>query len=145
MEIRIRETGQVVTEADFRSLHRNTSFPMQLNEQLLNEFGADSVLNSPEPQATRYQSVIRDGVQEINGKWFTKFSVMDMDAQAIAEVDANQAEAVRNERNRRLSETDWRFRSDMSPSQAWIDYCQALRDIPLQQGFPWEVNWAVEP
>ncbi len=145
MEIRIRETWQVVTEADFRSLHRNTSFPMQLNEQLLNEFGADPVLNSPEPQATRYQSVIRDGVQEINGKWFTKFSVVDMDAQAIAEVDANQAEAVRNERNRRLSETDWRFRSDMSPSQAWIDYCQALRDIPLQQGFPWEVNWAVEP
>ena len=145
MEIRIRETGQVVTEADFRSLHRNTSFPMQLNEQLLNEFGADPVMNSPEPQATRYQSVIRDGVQEINGKWFTKFSVVDMDAQAIAEVDTNQSEAVRNERNRRLSDTDWRFRSDMSPSQAWIDYCQALRDIPLQQGFPWEVIWAVEP
>jgi len=145
MEIRIRETGQVVTEADFRSLHRNTSFPMQLNEQLLNEFGADPVMNSPEPQATRYQSVIRDGVQEISGKWFTKFSVVDMDAQAIAEVDTNQSEAVRNERNRRLSDTDWRFRSDMSPSQAWIDYCQALRDIPLQQGFPWEVIWAVEP
>jgi hypothetical protein len=118
---------------------------MQLNEQLLNEFGADPVMNSPEPQATRYQSVIRDGVQEISGKWFTKFSVVDMDAQAIAEVDTNQSEAVRNERNRRLSDTDWRFRSDMSPSQAWIDYCQALRDIPLQQGFPWEVIWAVEP
>ena len=37
---------------------------------------------------------------------------------------------LRQERNRRLAETDWRFRSDLSPSQVWIDYCQALRDLP---------------
>ena len=37
---------------------------------------------------------------------------------------------LREERNRLLSETDWRFRSDLTPSQAWIDYCQALRDLP---------------
>ena len=37
---------------------------------------------------------------------------------------------LRLERNRRLVETDWRFRSDLTPSQAWIDYCQALRDLP---------------
>ena len=37
---------------------------------------------------------------------------------------------LREERNRRLQETDWRFRSDLTPSQEWIDYCQALRDLP---------------
>ena len=37
---------------------------------------------------------------------------------------------LRIERNRLLQETDWRFRSDLTPSQAWIDYCQALRDLP---------------
>ena len=37
---------------------------------------------------------------------------------------------LRLERNRRLVETDWRFRSDLTPSQAWYDYCQALRDLP---------------
>ena len=37
---------------------------------------------------------------------------------------------LRIKRNQKLAETDWRFRVDLSPSQAWIDYCQALRDLP---------------
>ena len=37
---------------------------------------------------------------------------------------------LRQERNRRIAETDWRFRSDLTPSQEWIDYSQALRDLP---------------
>ena len=37
---------------------------------------------------------------------------------------------LRQERNRRIAQTDWRFRSDLSPSQEWIDYSQALRDLP---------------
>ena len=37
---------------------------------------------------------------------------------------------LRQERNRRIAETDWRFRTDLTPSQEWIDYSQALRDLP---------------
>ena len=37
---------------------------------------------------------------------------------------------LRIERDRLIALTDWRFRSDLSPSQAWIDYSQALRDLP---------------
>ena len=37
---------------------------------------------------------------------------------------------LREERDRLIALTDWRFRSDLSPSQAWIDYSQALRDLP---------------
>lgn len=57
----------------------------------------------------------------------------------------SKAAVVRAERNGRLSATDWRFRSDMTPSQDWIDYCQALRDITKQDGFPFEVIWPVAP
>jgi hypothetical protein len=39
-------------------------------------------------------------------------------------------EVLRMERDILLRQTDWRFRSDLTPSQAWIDYCQALRDLP---------------
>ena len=49
----------------------------------------------------------------------------------IAELRAaEQMRLLREERNRKLQETDWRFRSDLTPSQEWIDYCQALRDLP---------------
>lgn len=78
--------------------------------------------------------------------------LMDMDAteiqqhEAVAlEHEAMKSSAVRAQRNALLTETDWRFRSDLSPSQEWIDYCQALRDVPMQPGFPNEVIWPQKP
>jgi hypothetical protein len=56
-----------------------------------------------------------------------------------------QSDYVRADRVVRLAATDWRFRTDQQPAQDWIDYCQALRDITDQTGFPWEINWPVEP
>ena len=43
---------------------------------------------------------------------------------------AQPLKELREERNRRIALTDWRFRSDLSPSQEWKDYCVALRDLP---------------
>ena len=58
---------------------------------------------------------------------------------------APTAEQIRMQRDALLAETDWRFRSDLTPSQEWIDYCQALRDIPAQEGFPTNVTWPIKP
>ena len=44
--------------------------------------------------------------------------------------NAEPLRELREERNRRIAQTDWRFRSDLSPSQEWRDYCVALRDLP---------------
>ncbi len=44
--------------------------------------------------------------------------------------NAEPMRLLRQERNQKLQETDWRFRSDLTPSQEWIDYSQALRDLP---------------
>ena len=59
---------------------------------------------------------------------------------------------MREERNRLLQETDWRFRTDLSPSQEWIDYSQALRDLPStsspeldEQGYLTNVAWPNKP
>lgn len=146
MELRIRNTGQVMTESEFRSLHPDTSFPPQLTAELLDSFGADPVLNGPQAQPTRYQVAFRDGVEEINGQWFTKFSVADMDADAIASLDARQADSVREDRNRRLTASDWTQVADAPVDKAaWAAYRQGLRDVPSQAGFPWDVTWPVEP
>ena len=37
---------------------------------------------------------------------------------------------LRDERDGELDRTDWRFMSDQTPSQEWIDYRQFLRDLP---------------
>ena len=43
---------------------------------------------------------------------------------------------VRIERNRLLSETDWMAGSDVTMTDAWKTYRQALRDLPAADGFP---------
>lgn len=37
---------------------------------------------------------------------------------------------LRDERDRELDRTDWRFMSDQTPSQPWIDYRAFLRQLP---------------
>jgi len=63
--------------------------------------------------------------------------------------EAERASAVRAQRDQRLAATDWVVtrameRAEPVPS-AWAMYRQALRDIPLQPGFPGAVNWPAEP
>jgi hypothetical protein len=145
MEIRIRESGQVMYESEFRALFPNTSLPL-LTEAVLNELGADIVLEGPQAQPTRYQIAFRDGVQEIDGKWYTKYSVSDLDADGIAAKDAEQAKSVRAERNRLIAECDWTQVEDSPVDKAaWATYRQALRDLPLQEGFPFDVTYPTKP
>jgi len=147
MEIRLRSNGAVMTESELRRYCQENGGPSwgQTTPEVLEALDADPVFEGPQARPTRYQTAFRDGVEEVNGKWYTKYSVADMIDEAKAAADANQATNVRNERNRKLTETDWRFRSDLTPSPAWIDYCQALRDVPTQAGFPWDVTWPTQP
>lgn len=146
MEIRIRESGQVVTDSEFRAMFPNTGFPVQLTEQIINDFGGDVVFEGPQAQPSRYQVGFRDGVEQINGKWYTKYSVSDMDDEAKAALDAQQAKSVRDDRTKRLSECDWTQLTDAPVDKtAWATYRQALRDVTTQDGFPWSVTWPVKP
>jgi len=162
MQVRIRETGAVMYESEFRAAHTNTSMPQQLSEELLNSFGADVVFEGPQATGgTVYQYSQASGVEQVNGKWYTKYILgpvfLDQVVDGVtttaaeqedaykAQKDAEQARNVRATRDQKLADTDWRFRSDMTPSQEWIDYCQALRDVPSQEGFPWNITWPVEP
>lgn len=143
MQIRIKETGEVVSEQGFRALNSNTSMPQQLTEATINELGGDVVFEGPQAQPTRYQVAFNDGVEEIQGKWYTKQSVSDMDAEAIAAKDAEQAAAVRATRDAKLSALDWTQGKDIADevSGPAATLRQALRDVPSQAGFPWEITW----
>lgn len=138
MEIRIKETGAVVFDSELRNLYPNTSGPL---DDLY-----DVVFEGPQAQPTRYQVAFRDGVEEIEGKWYTKYSVADMDAEAIAAKDAEQATAIRADRTKRLADSDWTQLTDAPVNgAAWATYRQALRDISSQAGFPWEITWPDAP
>ena len=165
-QVRIRTTGAVMYEAELRSYLKANNGPSydQLTPEVMEAIGVDPVFEGPQATGgTVYQFSMPSGVEQIDGKWYTKHilgptftdkpATEDEPAQTAAEQeaaykamkDAEQAKSVREDRNKRLSETDWRFRSDMTPSQEWKDYCQALRDITTQPGFPWTIEWPEQP
>lgn len=148
MEIRTQD-GQVMFEGEFRSYIKANGGPTwdQTTPEILQALNADVVLEGPQAQPTRYQTAFRDGVEQINGQWFTKWSVADMGDEAKAAADARQAEAVRQSRNQQLKDCDWTQGKDIpdAVSQPWAVYRQALRDVPSQAGFPWDVQWPAQP
>ena len=83
----------------------------------------------------------------IGDKWHTKYSVADLDADQRAAKDAEQAKTVRDDRNKRLSDSDWTQLPDnpLANKADWATYRQQLRDVTSQTGFPWEVTWPTEP
>ncbi len=165
MELRVRETGQVVTESEFRSLYPNTSFPRVLTSDILDSFGVDPILEGPQASTTSpYEISVRQGVEEINGQWFTKYvvgpvfteytdeegvvhSAEEQDAAYKTRIDDQVAESVRMQRNKLLEETDWTQSRDVSliNDDDWVLYRQELRDITSQEGFPHEVIWPTKP
>ena len=146
MEIRLRNTGEVITDGEFRALYPTTSFPPQLSVELLDSFDADVIFEGPQPAATRYQFVARQGViQMADGNWYRNYVAIDMSDEAKAALDAQQASSVRAERNRRLADTDWMVVKVLEAGQpqdfSVAVYRQALRDVPSQPGFPWDIIW----
>lgn len=62
-----------------------------------------------------------------------------------AEIDA-QAHRVRVNRTLRLQASDWTQLADAPVDKnAWATYRQALRDVPDQDAFPWDVSWPESP
>ena len=160
----IKYNNEVVYEQGFRALFPNTSMPQQLTEEIINSLGGSVVFEGPQASGgSVYQYSQRQGVEEVAGKWYTKYvlgpvfsdspatetepakTAAEHEAAYKASKDAEQATSVRASRASKLAETDWRFRSDLSPSQEWKTYCQALRDVSAQAGFPWSVEWPEAP
>ena len=147
MQVRIRTTGAVMYEGELRSYLKANGGPTweTTTTEVLEALGAEVVFEGPQAQPTRYQTAFRDGVEQIDGKWYTKYSVADMDDEAKAVKDAEQAKSVRTARDEKLKDSDWTQIADAPVDKAaWATYRQALRDVPAQSGFPWEVTWPTQ-
>jgi hypothetical protein len=148
MQIRIKTTGAVMYESEFRSYTKANGGPSweTTTTEVLEALGADVVFEGAQAQPTRYQVAFADSVEQIDGKWYTKYSVAEMDAESITAKDSEQAKSIREERSTKLAESDWTQVADAPVDKAvWATYRQALRDITAQSGFPWTITWPDAP
>ena len=61
-----------------------------------------------------------------------------------AEALAQKWEVIRNQRSSLLAKCDWMALSDVTLSDEWKTYRQALRDVPTQSD-PDNITWPTEP
>ena len=160
MQIRIRNTGAVVFDNEFRTYAQTQGavFGTPLTEEFINQYGGDIVFEGPQATGgTVYQYSQRDGVEELEGKWYTKYilgpvftdgetTAAEQEAAYKSRKDAEQATNVRNQRTEKLKDSDWTQIADSTADKAvWATYRQALRDITAQSGFPWTITWPTQP
>ncbi len=140
------------TLGDLRRDNPQTSFPKKIGDAILASHGIYHVMPDAQPDHDPLvQTVVRDdqphretavdedtGETYETGRWVIGFTVVNK--------PQDQAEtAVRNQRNRLLSDTDWMALSDNTMTPEWASYRQALRDITEQAGFPYSVVWPAKP
>jgi hypothetical protein len=159
MQIRTQD-GQVMYEAEFRAYQQANGGPSweTTTTEVLEALGADVVLEGPQATGgTVYQYSQASGVEQIDGKWYTKHilgpvfvdgetTAAEQETAYKAMKDAEQAANVRNQRTQLLKDCDWTQIADSTADKtAWATYRQALRDITSQAGFPWTITWPNDP
>jgi hypothetical protein len=170
MQIRIRETGAVMYEAEFRAYTKANGGPSWdiTTTEVLTALGADVVFEGAQATGgTVYQYSQASGVEQVDGKWYTKYilgpvftdtpatetepakTAAENEAEYKAAKDTDQAKSVRSTRDSKLAESDWRVikaaETATTLDAAWATYRQALRDVTAQSGFPWTITWPDAP
>lgn len=168
MQIRIRESGAVMYESEFRAYTKANGGPSweTTTTEILDNLGADVVFEGPQATGgTVYQYSQAQGVEQVEGKWYTKYvlgptfidtvvdgvttTAAEHEAAYKASKDAEQAKSVRATRDDKLKECDWVVIKNLETNSnipgAWEVYRQALRDVPSQSGFPWTITWPDAP
>jgi len=161
MQIRTND-GQVMYESEFRTHIKANGGPSwdTTTTEVLEALGASVIFEGPQATGgTRYQFSVYGGIEQIDGKWFTKWNLgpsffqtedaegnvttaAQNEAAYKANKDAEQAKSVRDERTKKLAETDWTQVADAPVDKAaWATYRQALRDVTTQETFPWDIEW----
>ena len=158
----IHDDGTIRTASEIKAANPNTSFPPVLTTDILKSLGYSPILFSEPPTpSSSTKIVVRDGAEKnYSGEWIQKWVEKDrfediedgktkaeQDAEYQASLDANQLEAIRNERYHLLQEADWQIHKieDASgDSSAWRTYRQALRDITKASDI-YNVTWPSKP
>jgi hypothetical protein len=128
-----------------RQSHPNVSFPENLTNEILLEWGVYEVSSVIKPYD--YTKNITEGTPNlIDGVYYQNWIQSNATEEEINYRIENQWEEIRVQRNQLLSECDWTQLADVSTEikSNWIEYRQSLRDITSQPN-PFSITWPVKP
>ena len=135
---------------DLKAEYPNTSFPtdpLQVSS-VRDEFGVVVVQDVAKPSFNSRTQRLVAGTPVLSGDvWSQSWEVQDKSAGEVATNDADQWGFVRVDRNRRLSESDYRDLPNYpgTDQESWLTYRQALRDVPADNADPFNISWPTKP
>ena len=158
MQIAIIKDNKVETIGEHRELFKNVAFPKSgppadwMTENSVMPVTMSRSYDRMTQKSTSVDPYIESGVVYLH----KIEDLTDSEKAAVQKEVADQTAARnREERNRRLAETDWMACSDVTMSNDWKTYRQALRDITTHSNWPnlkvpdmdgsGENDWPVKP
>ena len=131
------------TIGQLRRDNPNVSFPKDIPQSTLEAFGVYEVRELPRPTynpETHYLTA--SDFYQVDNQWQIHYNLEPL-------LRAQVEQTMRAKRDNLLNQSDWIVAvsyEQLNPvPQEWASYRQALRDIPTQQGFPYEIIWPVAP
>jgi hypothetical protein len=136
-----------IDDYNFRTAFPGVSFPSCLTPADVEAFGYGLYEYTQQPVLDKYQKMVEDvPIKKDNGIWYQQWKVVEMSDEEKGQADSFEAEKIRGIRLYKLMMSDWtQFPDAPVDGSVWLEYRQALRDVPSQSGFPWDVVWPAEP
>jgi hypothetical protein len=104
-------------------------------------------VNSPAPDDEYVKEL--QAIRQPDSTWKETWIRLETSDEYKTAATVRKTQQVLMERNMRLANTDWIVTKSMESEepmpQIWKTYRQALRDIPAQSGFPFNVQWPEPP
>lgn len=135
------------TIKDLRQEYLNTSFPQVMSNEVLATFNVYPVTILPDPVFNaRTQKLVPQPPALIDGVWTVDKNVVEKTQEEIDSEAEHRATNIRNQRDRLLQRSDFSQLPDATvDKEAWAVYRDQLRNIPQQEGFPWDVTFPTKP
>jgi len=148
--VRLNKDGEVdrypYTLTDLKYENKHISFPDVIDESVVDMFNVRPVTLTEPPEINHTQNLIRSAAPNKKGQWFETWTIQAATSDEIKERTEMKKNEVRERRTQLLIESDWTQGLDVPVDQkTWAEYRQDLRDVPLQEGFPWNVTWPEKP
>lgn len=124
-------------------------FPKIITRQIMATYNVYQVLPEPKPEMPYTQDAVEGMPEYYSNQWHQTWTVYDLSQEELEGRTINKSEEVRQQRDELLSSTDWRVikatETNTPESIEWMQYREDLRNVPQQEGFPWNIDWPVTP
>ena len=142
MFVRLQDNGEVLKfpfkPEQLRRLHPNISFPSTFSKEILADYNVFPVVQTAAPRIISELETVTTGVERVDGSWSLKYTVVPRPKEDLEKQVHSRAE-------QKLSGTLDLVIKYVEVNEAVPEnissYRKALRDIHLQDGYPYEIQW----